>query len=90
MEKMKRIKENALNDFYEMIKNSWTYERMTELEKRRLSAALFLDMRTEKALKGSYSQRWEILQAIYATFLNAIGYTDFGWREEEEEEILPF
>lgn len=86
---MRKNKENALNDFYEMIKNSWTYERMTEKEKERLSAVLFLDVRIEKALKGTYSQRWEMLQAIYATFLSAIGYTDFSWREEEKE-ILPF
>lgn len=86
---MRKNKENALNDFYEMIKNSWTYERMTEKEKERLSAVLFLDVHIEKVLKGTYSQRWEILQAIYTTFLNAIGYTDFSWREEEKE-ILPF
>lgn len=86
---MRKNKENALNDFYKMIKNSWTYAKMTEKEQEKLSATLFLNVPVENALKGTYEQRWAILQAIYAAFLNGIGYNDFSWREEVKEQ-LPF
>lgn len=74
-------KENVLNDFVLMIEKSWTFERLTEGEKERLKTVLFDDVRTEEALKGTYNQRWAVLQAIYSTFLTAIGYNGFNWRD---------
>lgn len=74
-------KENVLNDFILMIKHSWTYEKLTEEEKEKLEKILLDDVRTEEALKGTYNQRWAILQAIYSTFLTAIGYDGFNWRD---------
>lgn len=44
----------------------------------------WIDVRTEKALKGSYNHRWDILQIIYHSFLKGCGYTDFNWREKEK------
>ena len=73
-------KENVLNDFILMIKESWTYARLTEEEKEKLLQILLDDVRIEKALKGAYNQRWAVLQAIYSTFLTAIGYNGFEWR----------
>ena len=75
-------KENVLNDFILMIENSWTYARLTEEEKERLKTVLFDDIRVEEALKGTCKQRRAILHAIYSTFLTAIGYNGFSWREE--------
>lgn len=76
-------KDLALPMFKEMIENSWTYERLTNDEKQRLSE-LFMNIRVFDALKGSYNQRWEILEAIYTAFLKGVGYTNFNWRENKE------
>lgn len=79
-------KEKVLHDFIMLISNAWTVDRMTEKEKDRLFKILH-DVRTEKALKGSYKQRWDILQAIFNAYLQGIGYTDFKWRENKK---IPF
>ena len=77
-----KIKEMAQSDFWEMIKTSWTYNKLTEHEKEQLKNVIF-SQRAENCLKGSYSQRWEILQAIYFGFLMALNYEPIGWRENE-------
>ena len=77
-------KENALNNFYEMIKQSWTYAKLTEHEKAQFKIVLY-SRQVEKCLKGTYKQRWEILQAIYSSFLMALDYTPIGWREDLDE-----
>lgn len=74
-------KENALNNFLTMIYHSWTYDRMTEEEKENFKKLVFDDVRVQDALKGSYNQRWQFLQAIYSAYLKGLGYTDFNWRE---------
>ena len=76
-------KENAMYDFNTMIQKSWTYEKMTTEEKKRWIKVLN-DIRVDKCLKGTYQQRWDILQAIYMSYLLGIGYTNFNWREEIE------
>lgn len=81
---MDKLKENVLNDFIIMIKKSWTYEKLTDKEKSFLEKA-FNDYRTQNILKGTYKQRWEILQGIYAAFLHGVGYTDFNWRNTNKE-----
>lgn len=75
-------KEEAKKDFIEMIKKSWTYERMTEEEKIRW-AEFVSGNSVEEALKGSYLARWHILQAIYEAYLEGIGYTDGSWRDKK-------
>lgn len=75
-------KENALYNYITMTEKSWTFEKMTKEEQKRLYK-VFNDIRTSNALKGTYHQRWEILQAIYHAYLIGIGYTDFNWREIE-------
>lgn len=80
---MERKKENAKKDFIDMIEKSWAYDRLTKAERQSL-ADVFYDVRTEKALKGSYNHRCDILQIIYYSFLKGCGYTDFNWREKEK------
>ena len=75
-------KENVLQEFITMIKNSWTYEKMTQKEKERLHD-IFYHTITEKALKGKTEARWQILQAIYYSYLEGIGYDNFNWRDEK-------
>lgn len=83
-------KENARADFIAMIEKSWTFGRLTEAEKSDCMK-LLTEHRIEKALKGSYMQRWEVLNAVYYGFLVALGYARnvATWREETPESI-PF
>ena len=69
-------KENVLNDYLVMIKNSWTYEKLIK--------NIFYSIRTENALKGTYKQRRAVLDAIYFAFLKGLNYEPIGWRENEE------
>lgn len=75
-------KEEALNNYIEMIKNSWTYEKMTKEEQTRL-LDLLNHPRVVDSLKGTFIQRWASLQAIYYAFLIGLGYAPINWREGE-------
>ena len=77
-------KENVLKNFDEMIKNSWTYDRMTIAERKKWDEILFNEYPTRDCLKGTYNQRWKILNALYRAYLMGIGYTNFNWRENNE------
>lgn len=79
---MEKIKENVLNDYKQMIYKSWTYAKLTKNERQQLEQT-FESVTTRNALKGTYTQRWEILQAIYSSFLYALYYTP-DWREDKE------
>lgn len=79
-------KNNVLKDFKEMTVNSWTYKKMTAEEQIRLFTELD-SVRLKEALKGTYKQRWNVLQAFYGAFLAGLGYDGFNWREDE---YLPF
>lgn len=79
-------KENVLKDYKNMIINSWTYKKMTEEEQIQLFK-MFDSVQTREALKRSYHQRWEILQALYNSFLLALNYT-WNWRDEDENKTF--
>lgn len=76
-------KENALEDFKNMIEHSWTYAKFTEEEKLNWERTLNCGI-VQIALKGTYKHRWEILQAIYDSFLYALNYSPLNWREEKK------
>lgn len=76
-------KDDALKDYLEMIKKSWTWAKLTEKEKTIFEAWLYKE-RFE--LKGNYKQRRETLGNYYTMFLLGTGYDDpFQWRTTEEE-----
>lgn len=77
-----KIKENAMNDFLEMIKKSWTYQKLSEKEVIKLNDA-FQWCIDQKMIFGSYKQRMNILQCIYNSFLNGLGYNGWNWRKEQ-------
>ncbi len=79
-------KEQVIEKFAKMIEQSWTYEKMTKKEKENWQRVIN-SSRLEKAVKGTTKQRWETLQAIYESFLFALGYENGLWREKEE---IPF
>lgn len=73
-------KDNTLDLYIDMIKNSWTYDRMTNKEKSNI-IDIFYSAQTLNTLKYTKNHKWEILQAIYNSYLIGIGYTDYKWRE---------
>lgn len=72
-------KNNAYADYMEMIRNSWTYGKLTPAEAARLEAALE-NMNRYNRVVGSYNARWEQLQAMYELFLAGVGYSGPAWR----------
>lgn len=83
---MNKPKEQAQADYIAMIRNSWTFQRMTQKEQEKAIKALHcLDM-----LQGSYKQRWYTMEAVYRAYLLGIGYDGAYWRESEENKPLPF
>lgn len=78
---------SAVEDYFQnVIKKSWTWDRLTEEERRR-----FIDMSVFDRIKGNNKIRVEWLNTIYESFLSALGYKPIGWREtEEEKEVSRF
>lgn len=83
---MNKPKEQAQADFITMIRNSWTFQRMTQKEQEKAIEALHCP----DSLQGNYKQRWIAYQMIYRAFLLGIGYDGAQWREPEENKPLPF
>lgn len=75
----------VVGDYIEdVIKRSWTWDKLTEEERKR-----FLNLNVFDMIKGNDRTRIEWLQSIYTSFLNALGYEPIGWRETEEEKDNP-
>lgn len=83
--KREEKREQIKSDFLNMIFNSWTYARLTKEEKSRL-IEVYNNTQTREAQKGTKAEQWEILQAIYTSFLNALNYKPIGWREQEQDQ----
>ena len=67
------------NYFQNVIKKSWTWQKLTEEEQKR-----FIDMNVFDRIKGNDKTRVEWLNTIYQSFLSALGYKPIGWREDAE------
>ena len=75
-------KETAIKDYLAMIKQSWTWAKLTEEEKECFENFLASHPMVECGVRGNYSQRWIILDAIYQAFLLGCGYRNrVDWRE---------
>lgn len=84
---MTKTKEDATKDFLEMIKNSWTWNRLTEKEKEQFMKAwetvtVCWTGNGESAVKGTYRDRWRVCNALYHMFLTGVGYdtNDPRWK----------
>lgn len=76
---------SVVEDYFQnVIKKSWTWNRLTEEEQKR-----FIDMNVFDKIKGNDRTRVEWLNTIYHSFLSAFGYKPIGWRETEEEKEMP-
>ena len=80
---MQHNKNEAINLYIDMIQKSWTYQRLTEEEKTRLMDTINWGEQ-QGIIKGTFKQRWDILQLMYHSYLNALDYKPIGWREDDE------
>ena len=76
MAKYSPVVENYLQN---IIKKSWTWEKLTEEEKQR-----FIKMQVFDRVKRNDKTRIEWLNTIYQAYLTALMYKPIGWREEAE------
>ena len=75
-------KETAIKDYLAMIKQSWTWSKLTEEEKECFENFLASHPMVESGVRGNYSQRWTVLDAIYHAFLLGCGYRNqVDWRD---------
>lgn len=81
---MNKPNENAVNDFLGMIRKSWSYGRMTDKERESIEE-VFTNSIFEKAIAGTYKQRFSICHAVYYSYLEGIGYTGAGWRDNAKQ-----
>ena len=88
---MKKEKEQALPEFLDMIRRSWTWQRLTEEEKARFLDELDAGPSSAagKSLGGTFEKRWYTLQAFYQFFLAGTGYRPDGWREPADADPAP-
>lgn len=70
------------NYFQNVIKKSWTWQKLTEEEQKR-----FIDMNVFDRIKGNDDTRVEWLNTIYQAFITALGYKPIGWREKAETQF---
>jgi len=71
-----------IDKFREMIRNSWTYAKFTVEEADRWNDVLE-SVSTQEAIKilSSEKNQWKVLQAIYSSYLDGLGYDGFNWRD---------
>ena len=81
----KKPKENAIDEFVDMVRKSWTFGRLTTSERDALFEAFEF---AGRHLRGDFDARWATLQAVYNAFLLGVGYTAFNWREVEEDKAV--
>ena len=78
---MRKDKENAIRDFIQMIEQSRTWARLDYDEKTYFLDFLNNSKMVKDAVKGTYENRWAVLNALYYSFLSGCGYTPLNWRE---------
>lgn len=71
---------NTKEKFREMIRNSWTYNKFT-IKEAEAWEDILNSTQTNSALKYGEKHEWEVLQAIYASYLAGLGYDGFNWRD---------
>lgn len=76
-------RENALYSFLANIKESWTWAKLTDREKKVFESRLRMSQES-KLIQGTFHQRYSAYTAMYNMFLAGLGYYENGplyWRE---------
>ena len=78
-------KEDVCREFINMIRNSWTYARLYDSERRRVEEIITdaCNDNYETHIIGTVRQRWQLLHGLYSAFLSGCGYSWNGWREDK-------
>lgn len=84
IDRLPRDKDNAFLHGLSMFCRSWTFGRMTDDERERCINS-FLFANDQGMIKGTFTDRVQIMNAIYHAFLQGIGYNNFNWREPGNE-----
>lgn len=83
---MEKLDEVTNKYFQNVIKNSWTWQRLTEEEKQR-----FVNLDVFNKIKGNKDTREQWLFTIYVGFLSGLGFDgSFRWRATEKEKKKHF
>lgn len=77
-------KDNAIDDYcVNVIKKSWTWERLTDKEKSEFIDRINTYQR-ERFIQGTTKQRRQITMLLYDTYLYGLGYGSepISWRSK--------
>ena len=80
---MKKDKTKTRDEFIEITKQSWTWQRLTADEQNS-----FLSILHSCNLRGAYHTRWRDMQKLYSTFLGAHGYIPSHLHEESKISLI--
>ena len=72
----------AQQEWLDMIKKSWTWAKLSAEEQEQF-LGLLEHACSRVVIKGDYEQRWDACEALYFTFINALGYDPLHWRESQ-------
>jgi hypothetical protein len=78
---MEKCKDQASEQFIDVIIKSWTWEKLTSIERER-----FFNLLPERP-SGTFEQRYDCLSMIYRAYLHGLGYQPIGWRESEAHNV---
>ena len=70
---------NEINTFLSMIRESWTWQKLTDLEKEWFKNELYFSLVLD-VIKGSKNPQ-DTIQAFYHMFISALGYKPLHWRD---------
>jgi hypothetical protein len=75
-------KNTAIADFVNrVIKNSWTFDRLTPQEREQVLLLLANIRSTAKTTSGVS----KVVDKVYSEFLDTLGYKPTGWRESRRD-----
>lgn len=74
------MNKNAIDDYFQnVIKKSWTWNRLTKEERQR-----FIENIDIENIKGADKTRIEWFNSLYYAYLIGLGYNSVNWIEDEE------
>lgn len=77
---MKKQSNVVENYFQNVIKKSWSWEKLSNEERQQ-----FIDINVFDKIKGNDQTRIEWLNTIYQSFQAALDFKPIGWREEVKD-----
>lgn len=78
--KVTKKQKNAIDDYFRnVIKKSWTWNRLTEEERQR-----FINNSDIEKISGSDKMKVEWFNSLYHAFLLGLGYYPVNWRENTD------